>query len=638
MNAPDEREEGIFRAALALPPHERGAYLDRACAGDHELRRRVEARLQAQGHTKNSTEQPAVSAFDETVAIPFVPEPHREKPGDRIGRYELLEKIGEAGMGAVWVAERTEPFRHKVALKLIKSGMDSKKVIARFEAERQALALMDHPNIAKVLDAGTTEAGRPYFVMEYVAGIPITEYCDQHTLSTRKRLELFIQVCQAIGHAHRNGIIHCDIKPSNILVSFPKGERVPASKVIDFGIAKAAWGQVHADKPVHTAIGEFWGTPAYISPEQAEMSGLDIDKRSDIYSLGVLLYELLTGQTPFDAARLQQAGLSGIRRIIREEEPPRPATKLSALDAKDQTRVAKRRQTEPPKLLQMVRGDLDCIALRTLEKDRTRRYETAENLAMDVQRHLNNQPIEAGPRRTLDRVQKWARRNKKTLTAAGFAASVTLLALLLLRALPNASPKQVPQRNVLDLVYSGAPPPAPRETPAPRLEFEIQAKRQGAADFSRLRDGDTLAAEADYYRLVAHALSKGYLYVFQLDAVGKTQWLFPQNDGCKFSSGTNPVKPDQALQMPSADKAPFTLDRTVGSEHVYAIFSANRWPELEASLSKPSQPLIRSGSTVVLVEEANRSQSRGIEEVDGPLRASGALLVIERWFRHVNAQ
>jgi serine/threonine protein kinase len=274
--------------------------------------------------------------------------PVTEKPGDRIGRYKLLQKLGEGGCGIVYMAEQEEPVKRRVALKVIKLGMDTREVIARFEAERQALALMDHANIAKVLDGGATSTGRPFFVMELVHGIPITRYCDDNRLDTTKRLELFILVCHAIQHAHQKGIIHRDIKPSNILVADHDGTPVP--KVIDFGIAKATAGQTLTNKTLFTAFEQFIGTPAYMSPEQAKLSGLDIDTRSDIYSLGVLLYELLTGKTPFDAKRLIQSGLDEIRRIIREEDPPRPSTRLSTLAAEEQTAVARQRQTDPPKL------------------------------------------------------------------------------------------------------------------------------------------------------------------------------------------------------------------------------------------------------------------------------------------------
>src|SRR5437667_5147995 len=280
-----------------------------------------------------------------------------EKPGDRIGRYKLLQQIGEGGCGVVYMADQEEPVRRRVALKVIKLGMDTKQVIARFEAERQALALMDHPNIAKVLDAGATDMGRPYFVMELVRGIKITQYCDENNLSTGERLDLFVHVCRAIQHAHQKGVIHRDIKPSNILVTVNDG--VPVPKVIDFGIAKATTDQRLTDKTLFTAFEQFIGTPAYMSPEQAEMTSLDIDTRTDIYSLGVLLYELLTGKTPFEAKRLLDAGLDEVRRIIREEDPPRPSTRLGTADAAEQTRVARYRHSEPPKLLRLIRGDLD---------------------------------------------------------------------------------------------------------------------------------------------------------------------------------------------------------------------------------------------------------------------------------------
>ena len=347
-----------------------------------------------------------------------------EKLGDQIGPYKLLELLGEGGCGIVYTAEQKSPVRRRVALKVIKPGMDSRQVLARFEAERQALALMDHPNIAKVLDAGATEAGRPYFVMELVKGERLTEYCDKNQLSTQERLELFIQVCQAIQHAHQKGIIHRDIKPSNILVAVH--DNVPVPKVIDFGIAKATTGQPLTDKTVFTAMEQFIGTPAYMSPEQAEMRGLDIDTRSDIYALGVLLYELLTGRTPFDARELIGMGLDEVRRVIREEEPPRPSTRLSSLQIQERTTVAKRRQSDPPRLIHLLRGDLDWIVMKSLEKDRTRRYETASGLALDVQRFLRNEPVLAGSPSSAYRLKKFIRRNW-----AAVAAAATIAILLL---------------------------------------------------------------------------------------------------------------------------------------------------------------------------------------------------------------
>ena len=356
-----------------------------------------------------------------TIVLSFAP---TEKPGERIGRYKLLQQIGEGGCGVVYMAEQEEPIRRRVALKVIKLGMDTKAVIARFEAERQALALMDHPNIAKVLDAGATEAGRPYFVMELVRGIKITEYCDQNHLSTEERLDLFVQICHAIQHAHQKGIIHRDIKPSNILVTVHDGKPLP--KIIDFGIAKATSGQVLTDKTLFTAFEQFIGTPAYMSPEQAEMSPLDIDTRSDIYALGVLLYELLTGRTPFGQEELVAAGLSEMRRIIREQEPLRPSTRLSTLAAADQTTVAKRRHSEPPQLIHSMRGDLDWIVMKCLEKDRTRRYQTANGLADDVARHLNDETVTARPPGGVYRLQKLVRRHK-LMFAVGTAVAAALV-------------------------------------------------------------------------------------------------------------------------------------------------------------------------------------------------------------------
>src|SRR5262245_29589585 len=350
--------------------------------------------------------------------------PIHENPGTLIGRYKLLEKIGEGGFGAVYVAEQREPVKRRVALKIIKLGMDTRHVVARFEAERQALALMDHPNIAKVLDAGATETGRPYFVMELVRGIPITQYCDENRLSADERLKLFLLVCQAIQHAHQKGIIHRDIKPSNILLTVNDG--VPVPKVIDFGIAKATQG-VLTDKTIYTQFQQFIGTPAYMSPEQADMTSLDIDTRSDIYALGVLLYELLVGKTPFDGKELLMSGLDEMRRTIREKEPIRPSTRLDSLMGDERTTTAKRRGAEMTKLTAMLRGDLDWIVMKCLEKDRTRRYETANGLAADVHRFLKQEPVIARPPTVSYRFQKMVRRNKLAFAAAS-AVTLALIA------------------------------------------------------------------------------------------------------------------------------------------------------------------------------------------------------------------
>jgi eukaryotic-like serine/threonine-protein kinase len=415
------REEVIFDGALALPPESRAAYVKQACGNDQELRGRIELLLKSHEKAAQFLEPGPAAGQDGTLVIP---EPPSEKPGDLIGHYKIREKLGEGGCGVVYVAEQTEPVRRRVALKVIKLGMDSRNVIARFEAERQALAMMDHPNIAKVLDAGATETGRPYFVMELVRGIKITDYCDQNQLNTTQRLELFVQVCHAVQHAHQKGVIHRDIKPSNILVTLHDG--VPVPKVIDFGIAKATEGRL-TDLTVYTELRQFIGTPAYMSPEQAEMSGLDIDTRSDIYSLGVLLYELLTGRTPFDAQELVRLGLDAMRRTIREKEPQRPSTRLSTMIDAELTTVAKRQGVEPPRLVHFIRGDLDWIVMKALEKDRTRRFESASGLALDVRRFLKNEPVEARPPSGFYRFQKLVRRNK-----TAFAAGAAVIAALVL--------------------------------------------------------------------------------------------------------------------------------------------------------------------------------------------------------------
>ncbi len=430
MNALPEREVAVFNAARRLTAKERAAYLDKACASDAALRRRVEELLQVSETSAHFLEQPALA---EPAAPAGAGGTGRlsvalsEKPGDQIGRYKLLQQIGEGGCGVVYVAEQQEPVRRRVALKVIKLGMDTKSVIARFEAERQALALMDHPNIAKVFDGGATETGRPYFVMELVRGLKITDYCDEKKLSTRERLDLFMQVCQAIQHAHQKGIIHRDIKPSNVLVTVNDG--VPVPKVIDFGIAKATSGQQLTDKTVFTAFEQFIGTPAYMSPEQAVMTSVDVDTRSDIYALGVLLYELLTGRTPFDTEELLAIGLDEMRRTIREKEPSRPSARLSTMPDQDLSTTAQRRSLDGPKLVSELRGDLDWIVMKALEKDRARRYETANGLALDIQRHLSNEPVLACPPSNLYRFHKLVRRNKLAIAAVTAVAAALITGL-----------------------------------------------------------------------------------------------------------------------------------------------------------------------------------------------------------------
>jgi serine/threonine protein kinase/tetratricopeptide (TPR) repeat protein len=417
----DPSEQTIFDEASRLTDaRARSAYLDTACGGRPELRARIEKLLKAGQRADEYLAGDPIGIGSSTgrTAVPS------EGPGDTIGKYRLLENIGEGGFGTVFMAEQREPIRRRVALKVIKIGMDTREVVARFEAERQALAMMDHPNIAKVLDAGATAAGRPYFVMELVSGKKITDYCDEKRLQTRKRLDLFISVCAAVQHAHQKGIIHRDLKPSNILVAEHDG--VPVPKVIDFGIAKATQMKL-TEKTMFTRFHQVFGTVAYMSPEQAQLTSDDIDTRSDVYSLGVLLYELLTGETPFDGNELLKAGLDEMRRTIREREPARPSMRLSTLSAEKLTTTAKRHGLESPKLISQLRGDLDWIVMKCLEKDRSRRYESATVLAADLERHLKNEPVEACPPSNLYRLGKIVRRNKMT-----FAAGCAILTALVL--------------------------------------------------------------------------------------------------------------------------------------------------------------------------------------------------------------
>ncbi|HXJ56018.1 MAG TPA: protein kinase [Verrucomicrobiae bacterium] len=422
MNGAPDTDIAVFTEALRLPPEERDRYLDKACKADVEFRRRVEALLQAYEQAGDFLGRPAAERPPKVAQVLAA----TEKPGDRIGHYKLLEQIGEGGCGVVYMAEQEEPVRRRVALKVVKPGMDTKSVIARFAAERQALALMDHPNIAHVFDAGATESGRPYFVMELVDGVKISDYCDRHSLPINARLNLFAQVCDAIQHAHQKGIIHRDIKPSNVLVTTGRDGK-PVPKVIDFGIAKATDGQQLTDKTIFTAREMLIGTPAYMSPEQAALASAELDTRTDIYSLGVLLYELLTGTTPFDTRELLKAGFDEVRRVIRDEEPVRPSTRLTTMTAADLLSVSKHHGAEPPKLIREMRGELDWIVMKALEKDRGRRYQTADSLADDIHRHLENETVSARPPSRVYQFQKLVSRHKLGFAAFGIVM-VTLLA------------------------------------------------------------------------------------------------------------------------------------------------------------------------------------------------------------------
>jgi serine/threonine protein kinase len=441
MNIDTQREAEIFdEARLHVDPAARRSFLQRACEGDAAQIARLEGLIEAERDAETffaeSGSAAHLSAIQRLVAQSEAEAherqagtvPGEEPLGTRIGRYKLCEKIGEGGWGIVYMAEQEEPVRRRVALKIIKLGMETKSVIARFEAERQALAMMDHPNIARVFDAGATDRGPPYFVMELVQGVRITSYCDQHKLGIEERLDLFIQVCHAIQHAHQKGIIHGDIKPSNILVARSDPDAPGVPKIIDFGIAKATEARL-TDRMLFTPFAQLLGTPAYMSPEQADMNRTDTDTRSDIYSLGVLLYELLTGTTPFDAKQLLESGIDELRRTLRETEPPRPSARMAALPAEELERTAAARRADAHRLIHVIRGDLDWIVMKALEKDRGRRYETANGFASDVLHHLNNEPVLARPPSRLYRFRKLVRRNRAVFAAIGGILTALVLGL-----------------------------------------------------------------------------------------------------------------------------------------------------------------------------------------------------------------
>jgi WD40 repeat protein/serine/threonine protein kinase len=535
MESPD-REVALFNAALELPVAQRELYLQSVCGGDIELRGRVEALLRA-GEASGDFMCDGPPERDGLVKPEALKSSLFEKTGDRIGRYKLLQQIGEGGCGTVYMAEQSEPVRRQVALKVIKLGMDTRSVVARFEAERQALALMDHPNIAKVLDAGATDTGRPYFVMELVRGVKITNYCDQNNLPTAQRLTLFIQVCQAIQHAHQKGIIHRDIKPSNILVTSHDG--VPVPKVIDFGVAKATSNQRLTDKTLFTAFEQFIGTPAYMSPEQAEFNDLGIDTRSDIYSLGILLYELLTGRTPFDSRELLATGLEAMRRTIREKQPLRPSTQLSSMVQGELASVARQRQTEPPALVHLIRGDLDWIVMKALEKERARRYETANGLAMDVKRHLEGEPVVARPPSAGYRLRLLARKHR-LLFAAGSAVLISLVTGIVISTASVVQTKSALKRALVaeheeDSLRQEADSARERANEdAKRADAASQTARQtlAAADFAeanRLIDGDQSARAIAYLmRILSNDPQNRAALTRLVNLLSSRTWVIPE--------------------------------------------------------------------------------------------------------------
>jgi serine/threonine protein kinase/tetratricopeptide (TPR) repeat protein len=425
MSADSNQEVAIFTEVLGLPSEERAAFLDRVCGGDERLREKVTALLKANERIGGFLAEPPSGVAPEGIHAAL----NLEKAGDCIGHYKLLQKIGEGGCGIVFMAEQDYPVRRRVALKIVKPGMDTRSVVARFEAERQALALMDHSHIAHVLDAGATHTGRPFFVMELVRGIKITDYCDQHSLTTCQRLDLFVKVCDAVQHAHQKGIIHRDIKPSNVLVATDPDGR-PFPKIIDFGIAKATTNQPLTDKTLFTAFEMLIGTPAYMSPEQATLTSVDVDTRTDIYSLGVLLYELLTGTTPFDSTELLKRGIDEVRRVIGTQEPVKPSTRLHTMLATTLTTVSKNQRAEPSRLISDIRGDLDWIVMKALEKDRARRYATANGLAMDVKRYLANETVLARPPSQVYKFRKLLVRNKVVFAGVGVIAAIFVASLI----------------------------------------------------------------------------------------------------------------------------------------------------------------------------------------------------------------
>jgi eukaryotic-like serine/threonine-protein kinase len=473
----------VLCAVLDVEPEKRPAYLDRACATDNSLRHEVQLLLDSAEDIRSSfLQSPPLAGSPTSDGTVDQPSPSESRPGTVLGHYHLLQKVGEGGMGEVWLAEQKEPVRRRVALKLVKGGMYTREVMARFESERQALALMDHPAIAKVFDAASTPQGAPYFVMEYVAGIPITAYCDNHRLSTRERLELFVHVCEGVQHAHQKAIIHRDLKPSNILVTEVDGQ--PAPKIIDFGVAKAL-AQRLTEQTMYTLVGTLVGTPDYMSPEQALSSGEDIDTRTDVYSLGVIFYELLAGVPPLE---LRKIALDEFMRRLREEDPPTPSAKVHTQNPATSAELARKRRTDPLALTKQMRGDLDSIALKALEKDRSRRYSSPSDFVADIGRYLRNEAVFAVPPSVGYRARKFARRHRAGLvTACAFALVLVVAATLTIRQSMRANQEAAVAQAVNDFLQndllaqaSAATQSGPSTKPDPDLKVRTALDRAAA--------------------------------------------------------------------------------------------------------------------------------------------------------------
>ena len=584
-------EHSIFLRALDIEDSaERAKFLDEACAGDQNARRELDALLEAHGRTGSFLEGPA----HDTPTKPYEPP---ERPGSHVGPYKLLQRIGEGGMGVVYMAEQVEPVRRTVAVKIIRGGMDSRSMLARFEAERQALAMMDHPNIAHVFDVGTTESGLPFFVMELVKGVPITRFCDDKRLGLRERLELFVPVCQAIQHAHQKGVIHRDIKPSNVLVAQYDDRPVP--KVIDFGVAKAM-NQKLTERTLFTAFGSVVGTLEYMSPEQAKLNQLDIDTRSDVYALGVLLYELLTGSTPIDRARLKAAALDEVLRIIREEEPARPSTRLSAARTQPATQPASPAGAPAAceRSGQELRGELDWIVMKALEKDRARRYETANGLARDVQRYLKDEPVEACPPTLAYRVKKFYRKNRAAVAvAAGFAVLLgvsavgsTMLAVSAMRAERIAAVER-------DRAEANAIDAEAQRKLADRERQRAEEEKRSAEAVRNFLQTDLLGQASDFLQAESRRLSGASYEILTNPSIGEL-----------LDRAASQLTPEQIeKKFPAMPFVQAEVLRTVGNSYLAINHPAKALPllrrsvELASASRGPSDPITLEARQLVAV-------------------------------------